>query len=136
MSYSVIRARLAVLVITGALVVGPAVAANAAPAAAQSGGAAGLVAAVVQVNDTLNDLTLLSNIGSIEIVTVKGSLNNVLQNARFLNNVTVLQDFLNNSVNNNNVEILKNFLNDNEVLITDVIAVDVLSNGDIVVYRA
>src|SRR5688500_14588797 len=62
----------------------------------QSGGAAGVVAAVVQVQDTLNNLQVLNNIGSIEVVTVKDSLNNVLQNARFLNNITILQDFLNN----------------------------------------
>ena len=107
-------------------------AASAAPADAtrQSGGAAGLIAAVVQVDDTLNDLSVLSDVGSIEVITVKDSLNNVLQNARFLNNVTVLQDFL----NNNDVDVLNNALNNNDVVITDVIAIDVLSGGDLVVF--
>ena len=96
----------------------------------QSGGAAGVVAAVVQVDDTLNDLSVLSDIGSVEVITVKDSLNNVLQNATFLNNVTVLQDFL----NNNDVDVLNDALNNNNVLVSDVIAIDVLSGGDIVVF--
>lgn len=103
----------------------------------QSGGAAGVVAAVVQVQDTLNDLQVLSGNENLEIVTVKDSLNNVLQNARFLNNITILQNFLNNpdcsviAV----CDSLKNFLNNNDVVITDVVAIDVLSGGDVVVFE-
>ena len=109
----------------------------AAPKNNQSGGAAGVVAAVVQVQDTLNNLQVLNNIGTIEIVTVKDSLNNVLQNAKFLNNITILQNFLNNpscsvvAVCNS----LQNFLNANDVLITDVVAINVLSGGDIVIFQ-
>lgn len=103
----------------------------------QVGTAAGLVAAVVQVDRTLNDLQVLSNIGNLEIVTVKDSLNNVLQNARFLNNITILQDFLNNPTCSVVAvcDSLKNFLNNNDVLITDVVAIDVLSGGDIVIFQ-
>src|SRR5687767_11355755 len=102
----------------------------------QSGGAAGVVAAVVQVQDTLNNLQVLSGNESVEIVTVKDSLNNVLQNARFLNNITILQDFLNQP--NCSVvalcDVLNDSLNNNNVLITDVVAIDVLSGGDIVLF--
>ena len=101
----------------------------------QSGGAAGVVAAVVQIQDTLNNLQVLSGNENLEIVTVKDSLNNVLQNARFLNNITILQDFL-NQPNCSVVALcdsLTDFLNNNNVLITDVVAIDVLSGGDIVV---
>jgi hypothetical protein len=63
----------------------------------QSGGAAGVVAAVVQIQDTLNNLQVLSGNESVEIITVKDSLNNVLQNAQVLNNITILQDFLNDN---------------------------------------
>lgn len=97
----------------------------------QSGGAAGVVAAVVQVDDTLNELSVLSPGGdqNIEVVTVKDSLNNVLNNSPILsNNVITLQNFLNNNT------VLTNFLNDNDILITDVVAVDVLSGGDIVIF--
>ena len=103
----------------------------------QSGGAAGLVAAVVQVQDTLNNLQVLSGNENLEIVTVKDSLNNVLQNATFLNNITILQDFL-NQPNCSVVALcdsLTDFLNNNNVLITDVVAIDVLSGGDIVVFQ-
>ena len=41
----------------------------------------------------------------------------------------MLQDFL----NNNNVEIIKNALNNN-VAISDVVAIDVLSGGEIVIF--
>jgi hypothetical protein len=103
----------------------------------QSGGAAGVVAAVVQIQDTLNNLQVLSGNENLEIVTVKDSLNNVLQNARFLNNITILQDFL-NQPNCSVVALcdsLTDFLNNNDVLITDVVAIDVLSGGDIVVFQ-
>ena len=103
----------------------------------QSGGAAGVVAAVVQVQDTLNNLQVLGGNENLEIVTVKDSLNNVLQNARFLNNITILQDFL-NQPNCSVVALcdsLTNFLNDNNVQISDVVAIDVLSGGDIVVFQ-
>jgi hypothetical protein len=103
----------------------------------QVGSAAGVVAAVVQVDRTLNDLQVLSNIGNLEIVTVKDSLNNVLQNARFLNNITILQNFLNNPTCSVVAvcDSLQNFLNNNDVLITDVVAIDVLSGGDIVIFQ-
>ena len=102
----------------------------------QSGGAAGVVAAVVQVQDTLNNLQVLSGNENLEIVTVKDSLNNVLQNARFLNNITILQNFLNDpSCSVVAVcDSLQNFLNDNNVQISDVVAIDVLSGGDVVVF--
>ena len=103
----------------------------------QSGGAAGLVAAVVQVQDTLNNLQVLSGNENLEIVTVKDSLNNLLQNARILNNVTILQDFLNNP-NCSVVAVcdsLYDFLNNNNVAINDLVAINVLSGGDIVVFE-
>lgn len=125
---------LAALVAGSLLSFGAAIPAGAQPVR-QSGVAAGVVAAVIQVNDTLNDLTLLSNIGSIEVVTVKDSLNNVLNNSPILsNNVVTLQNFLNNCTVLSCFEI-SNFLNNNDILITDVVAIDVLSGGDIVIFQ-
>lgn len=102
------------------------------PAAAihdQSGGAAGVVAAVVQVDRTLNDLVDvdLTDV-NVEVITVKDSLNNVLNQARFLNNIDVLRDS----------QILSDILNnaDIDVNVEDVIAIDVLSDGTIVIYQA
>jgi hypothetical protein len=107
------------------------------PAAArpnQVGTAAGVVAAVVQVDRTLNDLEVLSDIGSIEIVTVKRSLNNVLNNSPILsNNVITVQDFLQDCSVAGCIEI-RNVLNNNNVAISDVVAIDILSGGDITVF--
>ena len=100
----------------------------------QAGGAAGVVAAVVQVQDVLNELQVLSGNGNVEIVTVKDSLNNVLQNARFLNNIQILQDFLNGQCQVASCIEITDVLNNNDVAISDVIAIDVLSGGDIVVF--
>jgi len=82
----------------------------------------------------LNDLTITD----VRVVNVEDAVNNnrVLNNV--LNNnptdIAVLQDFLNNSLNNNNVEIIKNALNDNNVAISDVVAIDVLSDGEVVIF--
>lgn len=128
-----VRSGMAALVAGSILSVGAA-----APVAAQPtqvGGAAGVVAAVVQVNRTLNNVNVLSNIGSIEVVTVKDSLNNVLNRSPILsNNVVTVQDFLNNCTVASCFEIT-DFLNQNDILITDVVAIDVLSGGDIVIFQ-
>lgn len=105
----------------------------AAPAnAKQTGVATGVIAAVVQVDRTLNDLVDVNiEDSNIEIITVKDSLNNVLNNNRvevLSRNQTTLQNFL----NNNNV--LTDFLNNNNVQIDDVVAIDVLSGGDINIF--
>jgi hypothetical protein len=99
--------------------------------------AAGVVAAVVHIQDTLNNLQVLSGNENLEIVTVKDSLNNVLQNAKFLNNITILQDFL-NQPNCSVIAVcdsLNDVLNDNNVAINDLVAINVLSGGDIVVFQ-
>jgi hypothetical protein len=126
------KARLAALLTAGAMTFAVTAPAVAAPNPTnQSGGAAGVVAAVVQVDDTLNELSVLSPGGdqNIEVVTVKDSLNNVLNNSPILSdNVITLQNFLNNN------EVLKNALNNLDVDVSDVVAVDVLSDGTIVVF--
>ena len=102
----------------------------------QAAGAAGLVAAVVQVDRTLNDLQVLSDIGEINIVRVEDSLNNlrVLNNSPILSdNVVTVQDFLNNCTVVSCIEIT-DVLNDNNVVVSDVVAIDVLSGGDIDVF--
>jgi hypothetical protein len=96
--------------------------------------AAGVIAAVVHVEDTLNNLQVLSGNGNVEIVTVKDSLNNVLQNARFLNNITILQDFLNNNTCLAVCQSLNNVLNNNNVQVADLVAIDVLSGGDLILF--
>lgn len=85
-----------------------------------------LVSALNNVNSEIRNLHDLT-IEDIRVVAVEDSINN----NRVLNNQTdiaVLQDFL----NNNNVEIIKYALNN--VNIDDVVAIDVLSGGDVVVF--
>ena len=67
-------------------------------------------------------------------MTVKDSLNNVLQNARFLKNITILQDFLNNNTCLAVCESLNNVLNNNDVQVADLVAIDVLSGGDLILF--
>lgn len=97
-----------------------------------------LIAALNNVNVNIQDFIDIDNltIQDIQVVNVENVLNNnnVLNNSRFLNNITILQDFLNNSLNNLNVQILNNALNNNDVVISDVVAIDVLSGGDIIVF--
>lgn len=100
----------------------------------QVGGAAGVVAANVQVDRTLNDLNVLSDVGEIKVVEVSDSLNNVLNNNPILsNNVVTIQNFLNNCTVLSCIEI-SDFLNNNNVAVSDVVAIDVLSGGDINVF--
>ena len=88
----------------------------------------------VQIGDVtaLNDLT----IQDVRVVNVEDVLNNskVLNNVLRDANVQVLQDFLNNSLNDNNVEIITDSLNNNDILISDVVAINVLSGGDLIVF--
>ena len=98
-----------------------------------------LVSALNNVNVEIDQLNVLNDLAitDVQVVNVEDSVNNnrVLNNV--LNNnqtdIAVLQDFLNNSVNNN-VEIIKNVLNNNDVDIDDVVAIDVLRNGDVVLF--
>ncbi len=99
-----------------------------------------LVSALNNVNIEIDNLNVLNNltITDVQVVNVEDSVNNnqVLNNV--LNNnqtdIAILQDFLNNSLNNNNVEIIKDVLNNNDIDIEDVVAIDVLRNGDVVVF--
>lgn len=124
---------LAPLVCAAALAVAPA--AQAEPNQAAAGINQGnLVSALnniaVQLDriEALNDLT----VQDVRVVNVE----DVLRNARVLNNalrdanVQIVQDSLNDN------EVIKQALNQNDVAITDVVAVNVLSGGDVVVFES
>ncbi len=100
------------------------------------GGAAGLVAAVVQIatDDGFVNVEVVDSFNNLR------ALNNVLRNSPILSNndvdvtvgdVTVLQDFL-----NDNTITLENFLNDNniDIDVEDVVAIGILSTDDIIVF--
>ena len=98
----------------------------------------GLVSALNNVNVEIDQLNVLNDltITDVRVVNVEDSVNNnrVLNNVLHNNqtDIAVLQDFLNNSLNN--AGIIKNVLNNNDVDIDDVVAIDVLRNGDVVVF--
>jgi hypothetical protein len=131
----------------GLLVVAP-VAAQ--PPTTQTQGAAGLVNALVGLNNTLNqDQVGLVNVGnSLNNLRALNNVlnnspilnnNNVLNGSPILNNNNVLQDILNGSLNNNNVlnavqiAALNDFLNNNNIAVGQVLGVAVLSGGGIAV---
>ena len=97
------------------------------------GGAAGLVAAVVQV--ATDDVVTVEVVDSFNNLR---ALNNVLNNSPILSNndvdvtvgdVSILEDFL-----NENEITLEQFLNDNQVLLEDVVAIGILSTDDIIIF--
>jgi len=107
--------------------------------------AAGVIAAVVHVQDSLNDLVDIGDVDieDINVIVIRDSLNNALQNSPILSdNVVTLRNFLNDLVALEDTECsliafcdaFKEFLNNNDVLISDVVAIDVLSGGDINLY--
>lgn len=117
------------------------------------GGAAPAVAAPVQVNQG-NLISALNNV-ALEIDRLEALNNLSVQDVRVVNVEDVLNNsnVLNNSLNRNriNVQILQNFLNNNDIAVSvviqevlnqndvdvdvdDVVAVDVLSNGDVIVF--
>lgn len=115
--------------------------------ATQRGGAAGVVAAVVQAADTVD-----VNNSTIEVVSVDVSdsfnnlraLNNVLNNSPILSqndidvtvgDVSLLNDVLtvgDVTITLTDVQVLTDFLNNNNIALDDVIGVAILSGGDLV----
>ncbi len=124
-----IRNRIASLALVAAMAFALTVGSTGSASAQQgnAGGAAGLVAALVQVNadrvvtvnvvDSFNNLTALNNILSNNDIDVT------------VGDVTILENFL----NNNNVT-LQDFLNNNNIVLEDIVQIVVLETGDIVVF--
>lgn len=104
-----------------------------------------LIAALNNINvqidelDALNNLTVVAlNDLTVTVVNVENVLNGnnvrAFNNALNENNVQILQDFLNESLNDNVVNILNNAFNDLDLTLNDVIAVNVLSGGDVILF--
>jgi hypothetical protein len=98
----------------------------------QQGGAAGLVAAVLQIQ--ADDVVNVEVVDSLNNLT---ALNNILNNSPILSgndvdvtvgDVSLLSNFL-----NANTITLTDFLNDLDLVIGDVVGIAILSGGDIIV---
>jgi len=98
----------------------------------QTGGAAGLVAAVLQIQaDDVVNVQVVDSLNNLR------ALNNILNNSPILsgNNIDVTVgdvSLLSNFLNANNVT-LTDFLNDLDLVIGDVVGVALLSGGDIII---
>jgi hypothetical protein len=100
-----------------------------------------LIAALNNINVEINNLQALNDltITDVRVVNVEDVLND--NNVRAFNNalnrdevdIAVLQNFLNNSLNDNVVTI-REVLSNNNVAIGEVVAIDVLSGDDVVIY--
>jgi hypothetical protein len=98
-----------------------------------------LISALNNVNVQVDRVNALNNLtlNDIRVVNVQDVIHNssVLNNALRDANIQVLQDFLNGSLNNNVVQVLNNALNNNNVNVSRVVAVDVLSGGDVILFN-
>jgi hypothetical protein len=135
-----IRHTLAILPVAGILAIGAPVAASAQAPAPQVAGQAtfgNLISALNNISAQIGRLNALNNltVSNVRVVNVSDLLNgnnvNALNNALNNNNVQILN--LRNVLNNN--EVVKNALNSNNVAISRVVAIDVLSGGDVVVFQ-
>ncbi len=95
-----------------------------------------LIAALNNISVEIGQLNALNNltVGDVRLVNVDNVLNNnnvrAFNNALNRNNVEILN--LRNVLNNN--EIIKNVLNNAKINISRVVAIDVLSGGDVIVF--
>ncbi|MBD1860965.1 MULTISPECIES: hypothetical protein [Trichocoleus] len=134
------QVRLASMLSAGILMLGvPAVTLMQEPASAQTATQAtvgNLISALNNIAVQITNLEALNNltVENVRVVNVEDVLNGnnveALNNALNRNNVEI--DVLRRSLNNN--EVIKNVLNNNDVAINDVVAIEVLSGGDVVVF--
>lgn len=91
-----------------------------------------LISALNNVNAEVNNLEALNDLTVSEVRIV--NVDNVLNNSNVLNNVLRNADIdaVQNNLNDN--EVIKQALNNNNVNVSDVVAVDVLSDGTVVVF--
>ena len=101
--------------------------------------AGNLIAALNNIAVQINALNNIRNLEvDVRVVNIEDLNLNVAQNrilTNFLNNnnveIDVLRQALQNFLNNNTVEVLNNA----DIVITDVVAVSVLSGGDIIIFQ-
>jgi hypothetical protein len=132
------KTRLAALLTAGAMtfsVAAPAVAQTQSNQVAQIN-QGGLVSALNNVNAEINNIEALNDltVSDVRVVNVEDVLNNsnVLNNVLRNADIDALQNFLNS--NDVRANIIRDVLNQSNVAVSDVVAVDVLSGGDVVVY--
>lgn len=100
-----------------------------------------LIAALNNIAVEIDELNALNGltVQDVQLVNVEDLLNgnrvNALNNALNRNNVEILN--LHNVLNSNDVDInvIRDVLNNSNIAVSDVVAIDVLSGGDVVVFH-
>ena len=115
------RKRLAAIALSGGLAVSAVSAASAAPSV--NGPVGGLVNAIVQVEDSLNNNTV-----EVLPIDISNSLNNLLQNAFQNADIDVLTNSLNNLLQNADIDVIVTDI----TVVGDSIVVSVLGGDQIV----
>jgi hypothetical protein len=140
--------RLRIALLTGVLAIALAVAPTASAQPENRQATFGnLIAALNNINVQIDRLNVLSNItaDNFQVVNVENVLsgNNIqaLNNALNRNEVDILTNFLNNVLNNPNCSVvalcnsLNNVLQNADIVVSDVIAINVLSGGDVIIFE-
>lgn len=145
------KKRLASVVLAGSLMGATAVGVAAEPTQVTTNGAGGVVAAaaaalnnvnvtdtnvdvaVVELNDSLNNLTALNNVlNNSPILNDNEVLKDVtIGDVKVLNDVVTVGDI---TLSDIQVEALKDVLNDANIALDDVVGIAVLSGGDLLVF--
>ena len=98
-------------------------------------GQQGIINLMLIVNKTLDKISVLNHVGTIRIVSIDHSLNKVINNSDVLSHkVVVLHHFLRNC-NVLACFTIQNFLNKNHVKIGDIVAIELLSDNRIKLFR-
>ena len=122
--------------------------AHAQPGGGQGGGQGGLnlgnlIGAILNVQANIQRLLNDNTLNDVDVVDIDDSLNNTRvlnRNPILSNNIITLQNFLQNFLNSPGCSViavcnsLNNALRDAEIDIEDVVAIEVLSDGTVVVF--
>jgi hypothetical protein len=98
-------------------------------------GQQGIINAILNVRHTLDKLRVLNHVRSVRIITIEDSLNKTINHSDVLSHkVIVLHHFLRNC-NVLACFVIKNVLNKNHVRVGDIVAVKLLNDNRIVLYK-
>ncbi len=98
-------------------------------------GQQGIINLILNVNKTLDKVSVLRDVGQVKIVSIEHSLNKLINQSDVLSHkVVVLHHFLRNC-NVLSCFVIDNFLNKLHVKIGDIVAIELLNGNDIKLFR-
>ncbi len=93
--------------------------------------AAGVDVALVELNNSLNNLTALNNVLNNSPILSNNDIDITVGDVNILNNVVTVGDI---TLSNIQVTALNDFLKNNNIALDDVVGIAVLSGGDLLVF--